>query len=59
MEILEVFMRGQKIQITFSPQIMQILKQISEETGNSIAAIVRTALIDYLKKTGNLDAKKD
>ncbi len=41
-----------KIQITFTPDMIETLKKIAESSGNSVASIVRQAVADYLKKVG-------
>lgn len=41
-----------KIQITFTPDMIEKLKKLSEESGNSIASIVRQSVADYLRKVG-------
>lgn len=42
-----------KIQITFTPDMIEKLKKLSEESGNSIASVVRQAVTEYLRKVGN------
>lgn len=51
-------MQNPKLQITFTPEMMKLLKQKADESGNSVAAIVRTALVEYLKKNEVLNATK-
>lgn len=42
-----------KIQITFTPDMLEQLRKMAKSSGNSIAAVVRQAVFDYLKKQGD------
>lgn len=41
-----------KIQITFTPEMLEQLKKLAEASGNSVASVVRQAVLEYLKKQG-------
>lgn len=41
-----------KIQITFTPDMLEQLKKMAESSGNSVASVVRQAVLDYFKKQG-------
>lgn len=43
-------MKCGKLQITIPPDMYEKLKKISEKTGNSMAAIMRYATADYLRR---------
>lgn len=43
-------MGNPKLQITFTPEQMEMLKKETEKTGNSVASIVRNLVAEYLKK---------
>lgn len=43
-------MKCPKIQITLTPDMLQKLKSISQETGNSVSSIIRNLVADYLKQ---------
>lgn len=41
-------MKCPKIQVTLTPEMLEILKKMSEATGNSIASVIRTAVAEYV-----------
>jgi hypothetical protein len=43
-------MQCPKIQITFTPEQLEALKKIAKSEGNSVSAIVRMLVTDYLAK---------
>ena len=42
-------MQCPKIQVTLTPDMLQKLKIISAESGNSVSSIIRTLVADYLR----------
>lgn len=48
-------MQNPKMQITFTPTMLDKLKQMANESGNSISSVVRVALSEYIKKVEEVD----
>jgi len=42
-------MKNPKMQVTLTPEMLNELKKISLKSGNAVASIVRTAIVEYLK----------
>jgi len=45
-------LRSPKIQVTLTTEMLDELKKISSESGNSVSSILRIAIAEYLKKRG-------
>lgn len=43
-------MQCPKRQITFTPDMLEALQRVANESGNGVSAIVRIAVAEYLKK---------
>lgn len=43
-------MKCPKIQITFTPEMLSELKDYAEKTGNTVSAIIRILVADFLEE---------